>query len=243
MTRWVPAALVAIGLAAPLAAPAGAQGMDRAEVEQIVREYLLENPEVIMEALTILQARQEAAQAEQQQQALADYRDELFNHPESPVAGNPDGNVTVVEFFDYQCGYCKQVHADVRSLLEQDGNVRLVFKEFPILGPASLTATRAALAAREQDLYLPFHDALMTHHSRLDDDTVMRIAASVGLDVERLARDMEAPEIDALIARNHELAQVLGIRGTPAFVIGDNLIPGAVELDRLQELVEEARQG
>lgn len=236
-----------IGLASPTGAGAQQPALDtpagKAAIEQIVRDYLLAHPEVLVESLTAFQERQEAAQAEAQRGALASRQEELFRNPSSPVAGNPQGDVTLVEFFDYQCGYCKAVHADVRRLLESDGKLRLVYKEFPILGPASLTASRAALAAQRQGKYDALHVALMENRGQLDDDKVFRIANSVGLDMERLKKDMESPEIQETLQRNMRLASELNIRGTPAFVVGDQIIPGAVGLDRLRELVAAGRAG
>jgi protein-disulfide isomerase len=217
---------------------------NRAAIEQIVREYLMAHPEVLVEALTAYQEKQEAAQADAQRQALVSRQDELFKNPTSPVVGNPQGDVTLVEFFDYQCGYCKSVHADVRRLLDSDGKVRLVLKEFPILGPASLTASRAALAAQKQGKYDALHNALMENRGQLDDDKIMRIAGSVGgLDLERLKKDMQAPEIQASLEKNLRLAQELNIRGTPAFVIGDQIMPGAIDLERMRMMVAEERNG
>jgi len=151
--------------------------------------------------------------------------------------------VTLVEFFDYQCGYCKAVHADVRRLLDTDGKVRLVYKEFPILGPASVTASRAALAAQRQGKYDALHVALMENRGQLDDDKIYRIAGSVGLNVDQLKKDMQAPEINDVLQRNLRLASELNIRGTPAFVVGDQIIPGAVSLDKLKELIAAGRAG
>jgi len=216
---------------------------DKAAIEQIVREYLLAHPEVIVEALSAYQQREEAAQAEEQRKALTTRKEELFKNPTSPVLGNPQGDVTLVEFFDYQCGYCKAVHPDVQRLLESDGKIRLVSKEFPILGPASVTASRAALAAQKQGKYDALHKALMENRGQLDDDKIMRIAGSVGLDMERLKKDMQAPEIQEILQRNVRLAGELNIRGTPAFIIGDQIVPGAVSLDRLKEMVAQGRAG
>jgi protein-disulfide isomerase len=243
------AALCATMAAAPFSSTLAQQATtpdttaNRAAIEQIVREYLMAHPEVLVEALTAYQEKQEAEQADAQRQALVSRQDELFKNPTSPVAGNPQGDVTLVEFFDYQCGYCKSVHADVRRLLDQDGNVRLVLKEFPILGPASLTASRAALAAQKQGKYDALHNALMENRGQLDDDKIMRIAGSVGVDVERLKKDMQAPDIQDALQRNLRLAGELNIRGTPAFVIGDQIIPGAVGLERLKEMVAAGREG
>ena len=226
--------------------PAEAQSIgpsDRAEIEMIVREYLREHPEIIVESLEILQAREEADAAELQRLQLVERADEIFNAPSTPVLGNPDGDVTLVEFFDYQCGYCKRVLDVVYDLKEEDGNLRVVFKEFPILGPASVTAARASLASQEQGLYSEFHHALMAYRGTMSDDVIFGLAEDVGLDVDQLRTDMESPEISAEISANLSLAQAIGIRGTPAFVIGDRVIPGAVGADVLERLIAEERQG
>ncbi|HZH26293.1 MAG TPA: DsbA family protein [Azospirillaceae bacterium] len=214
---------------------------NRAEIERIVREYILANPEIIMEAVEILRERQAKAEQDQARRALAERRTEILNDPNAPVAGNPQGDVTLVEFFDYQCGYCKSVHPTVKDLVAGDGRIRRVYKEFPILGPASVVASRAALAARNQGKYLEMHDALMEARGQMDEALVMRIARSVGLDVERLKRDMQAPDIEQHIQANRALATALGIQGTPAFIIGDQLVPGAADLATLRGLVRQAR--
>jgi protein-disulfide isomerase len=201
------------------------------------------HPEVLVESLNEFQKKQEAAEAEAQREALVSRQDELFKNPASPVLGNPKGDVTLVEFFDYQCGYCKAVHADVRRLIDSDTNIRLVYKEFPILGPASITASRAALAAQRQGKYDALHVALMENRGQLDDDKIYRIAASAGLDLDRLKKDMQAPEISEALQKNLRLASELNIRGTPAFVVGDQIVPGAIGLDKLKELIASGRAG
>ena len=210
------------------------------QVEKIVRDYLLREPEIIYQALEELQRRQAEAVAERQRAAVAANRAQLVDQPGDPIAGNPAGDVTVVEFFDYQCQYCRRVVPSLQALLAQDQDLKVVFKEFPILGEASVTAARAALAAREQDRYLPFHFALMGARD-LSLGSIMALAESVGLDTERLTDDMHSPAIEAQLQANLELARELGIEGTPAFVIGDELIPGAVDKTRLAQLIEEAR--
>ncbi len=212
-------------------------------LEQTIHKYLLDHPDVVLEALDILRARQKAAADERARANLAARRDELENDPASPVAGNPDGDVTLVEFFDYHCAYCKRVLGAMKAVLEEDPGLRVVFKEFPILGPDSLVAARAALASRNQDpaKYVEFHDALMSTRGRLTQPRILEIAADVGFDTERLVADMAAPEFAAAIERNLALARALGLNGTPTFVIGDRLIPGAVDLDTLKNLIAEAR--
>lgn len=252
MTRPAPAArpgLAALaGLA--LAAPAAAQAdlpldpEDRAVLRAEVRDYLMENPEVIMEALQALEARQRDAQTASDQGLVREHAQAIFDDGHSHVAGNPEGDVTVVEFIDYNCGYCKRAHEDVRRLVETDPGLRYVIKEFPILGPSSVTAARAALAARQQQdgrRYMAFNDALMNHDGTLTDAKVWEIAGEVGLDVEKLRADAERPEIEDAIRANYELARTLKIEGTPTFVIGERLVRGYVPLDRLRGTVADAR--
>jgi protein-disulfide isomerase len=210
--------------------------------EQRIREYLLKNPEVIMEALRILRERQDAAEAEGLKRTIAERRDEILNDPAAPVGGNQNGDATLVEFFDYNCHYCRKVAPSVIELEEADPDLRLVYKEFPILGPGSQFAARAALASRKQGKYVPFHNALMRATEQVTEETVMEIAREVGLDVKQLRADMQDPTIQEAIGRNLQLANALGITGTPSFVIGDRMVPGAVDLRTLQGLVAEVRQ-
>ena len=169
--------------------------------------------------------------------------DELFKDPTSPVGGNPNGDVTIVEFFDYQCGYCKVVFPRIEKLLIDDSNLRFVFKEMPILGPNSVFAARAALAARMQGekQYVAFHKVMMASRGSLNKASVFRFATDAGLDLERLKGDMEDDNINDMIRRNLKLADALSINGTPAFVIGDTIVRGAVDLLKLKILVERAR--
>jgi protein-disulfide isomerase len=210
------------------------------QVEAIVRELLMREPEIVYQALQELQRRETAAQAERSKAVVLARKDDLFHNAASPVGGNPEGDVTLVEFFDYRCGYCRRVVNSVRQLVEQDDGLRVVFKEFPILGDDSVRAARAALAAERQGLYMPLHFALMAADD-LSMQGIMTVAAGVGLDTERLAQDMASPEIEAEIAANYALANELGIEGTPAFVIDDELVPGAVSQERLASLIDEAR--
>jgi protein-disulfide isomerase len=213
------------------------------EFEQRVRAYLLEHPEVIMEAMQLLQERQRAAEAENLKRVIARRSAEILNDPDAPVAGNPSGDATLVEFFDYNCPYCRRVAPAVSGLIDDDPDLRVVYKEFPILGPGSQFAARAALASRAQGRYLEFHEALMNAGEKVSEDSVLKIAREVGLDVDRLSEDMKDPAIEAAIARNLELANALGVTGTPAFVIGDHLVPGAVDRATLEGLIGQARRG
>jgi protein-disulfide isomerase len=212
------------------------------QIEKIVREYLLREPEVVYQALEELQRRQAEATAARQRAAIAANQGKLMDDPASPVGGNPDGDVTLVEFFDYRCAYCRRVVSSVRALLSEDRALRVVFKELPVLGPDSVRAARAALASRRQDGYVPFHFALMAADD-LSLEGIRAIAERVGLDPDQLESDMAAPEVLAAIEANYALANALGIEGTPAFVIGDQMIPGAVDKARLEQLIGQARAG
>ena len=216
---------------------------DRDAIRKIVREYLLEHPEVIEEAIRVLQARREARKQDRVHAALREHDSALRSHPMSPVSGNPKGDVTLVEFFDYQCGYCKRSLQPVKDLLETDGQLRIVWKEFPILGPVSRFAARAGMAAAKQGRYLAYHVAVMGSRGKLTEERVMAMAADAGLDVQRLRRDMQDPAIEDYLDETIHLARTLGIKGTPAFVIGDTLVPGAVGGDQLKELIARARSG
>jgi protein-disulfide isomerase len=233
--------VVAIG-SAPVDAEERRSELSRQQVEQIVREYLLANPEVILEAVEGLQEKRRTAGQAGQREAMAAQRAQLYGDPDSPVSGNPEGDVTVVEFFDYRCPYCKRAATAVSDLIREDGKVRVVFKELPILGPESVLAARSALAARAQGKYGAMHDALLRHSGGYDEAVIAKIAAEAGLDVARLKADMARPEIAAMFDRNVQLARSLSLTGTPAFVIGDRVVPGAVDLNTLKRLVAEARQ-
>ena len=245
--RFLAAALAILFALSGIAAPASAQQnetlTDQAKTEQIIHDYLLAHPEVILEAVEKYQKQQEQASAQKQAQALVDRREELLHAAADPVIGNPNGDVTIVEFFDYRCPYCKSVAGTFVDLYEKDGKVRFVLKEFPILGPESEFAAKAALAAQKQGKYRELHMALMAFKGKLTEADVMRLATDSGLDAIRLAQDMETPDITESIARNHALAEALGVRGTPAFVIGDQLVPGAMSVDELRQRIAAARQG
>ena len=234
-----------LGASPATAAEDGLSPGQKRAVEEVVREYLRRNPEVLLEAIGAIRAKRDAEQQVTVRKNLVSLRGELENDPTSPVGGNPRGDVTIVEFFDYQCPYCKRVFPSVQTLLKTDGNIRYVFKEFPILGPQSVVAARAALAAwkLDRDRYVPFHTALLQSKGRLSERKILDVAAEIGLDVERLRAAMADPGIDKALARNAELARALDINGTPAFVIGEKVVPGAVDLETLTALVSEARGG
>lgn len=210
-------------------------------IKALVVETLRENPELVMEALQALEARQAEAQAATAASVLTEERGMLERDPNAPILGNPDGDVTIVEFFDYNCPYCKRAMPEVTALLAEDTNVRLVLREWPILSEGSAFAARAALASRQQGKYAEMHDALMTMRGKVEAEAVLRIAGEVGLDVEKLKIDMQSPEVEEHIATSMRLAEALGFNGTPSFVVGDQLIPGFVEKPQLVEAVTAAR--
>jgi len=221
---------------------AHAAELTKEQIEQIVRDYIKAHPEVVVEALQAMEQQRREAARQQARQNIVARRDELLRDAGTPVGGHPAGDVTVVEFFDYACGHCKNVEATVKQLLLDDKQVRFVYKELPILGESSVTAARAALASRAQDKYVPFHHALMELKEPLTDAAIFRVAQQVGLDVPRLKQEMNAPAIEEAIRKNYALAEALAITGTPAFVVGDDVSPGALPLTRLKQMIARARQ-
>ncbi len=214
----------------------------RQEVEQIIHDYLLKNPDVLIDALRGAEAKLNREADAKAVQTLKDRHREIFDDAATPVGGNPHGDATIVEFFDYRCPYCKQVQPALQKLLQQDPQLRIVYKELPVLGPASVTAAHAALAARKQGKYEAFHAAMMAARGQITEATIDRVAASAGLDLDQLKKDLASPEIEQAIKDNLALADALDIHGTPAFIVGDHIVPGAVELDALKEMVADARK-
>ncbi|MBZ0147804.1 MAG: DsbA family protein [Pseudorhodoplanes sp.] len=222
-------------------APDGATALPKDEFEQRVRDYILNNPEVIMEAARRFEQRQRAAAEGEATSVLKSRADEIFRDAGSPVGGNPGGDVTLVEFFDYNCPYCRKVAPVMSEAESADPQLRVVYKEFPILGPNSSYAAKAALAVHKQGKYLAFHRELMQGRGTVDTSRVIEAAGKVGVDVERMKSDMNDPAIAAAIERNLALAQVLRIDGTPGFVIGEKILRGATDLKTMQGLIRDAR--
>ena len=237
---------VALGIALVLL-PAAASAEDsfndkqRTEIGQIVRQYLLDNPELLLEVSKELEVRQKAEEDKKREGALAANAEALFKSPNDLVAGNPEGDVTMVEFFDYNCSWCKKGLPEVLSLVEKDKNLRLVMKEFPIFGGDSDYAAQAALASKAQGKYWEFHLAMLGHEGKLTRENVDEIAKAQGLDLEKLKADMQAPAITEIIAANQKLAQDLNITGTPAFVIDRTVVPGYLPVDGLMAAINEVR--
>ena len=217
---------------------------ERDVFRQEIRSYLLENPEVLMEAIAILEDRR-AEESAQRELALVDhYRDPIFNDGFSYVGGNPDGDVTIVEFLDYRCGFCKRAFPAVEELLASDGNIRLIVKEFPILGEQSTTASRYAIATKlvaGDAAYKQVHDEFMRYNGQVNLGLLARISRNLGLDHDEITARMESGDVERIIQTNRELASALEIQGTPSFVMGDNLVRGFLELDQMRAIVSEIR--
>jgi protein-disulfide isomerase len=230
--------------AAPLVSVGAAETspVQRQDIESIIHDYLLQHPDVLIAALRAAEDKLSRDNDAKATQSVAQNRRQILDDPATPVTGAPHGTATIVEFFDYRCPYCKQVQPALDALLKQDPKLRLVDKEFPILGPVSVTAARAALAARQQGKYDAFHAAMMAARGNITDETVYQVAASVGLDVDRLKRDMASPAISEQLKANLALADELNIHGTPAFIVGDHLVPGAVDLAALKTMVADSRK-
>jgi protein-disulfide isomerase len=241
---------VTCAFALPCSVPALAQTTDAGKalvaneaLQQVIHDYILAHPEVLIQSLRIAKEREENRVAEQNKALVTSLKNELVDDPNAPVRGNPSGDVTLVEFFDYRCPYCRQVEPFLQALIKNDHGLRVVVKELPILGPASVYAARVALAAYKQGKYEQFHDAVMLKRSNFDEATLLKLAEEAGLALDRLKTDMNSPEVDAEIKRTTEIAKALRLSGTPAFIVGAEFIPGATDLETLQALVDEARHG
>jgi protein-disulfide isomerase len=245
--RLIAAVCAALLIAAmPLSARAQAfSKAQRGDIERIVHDYLVAHPEVLQEAMTELEKRQTAAEAEKHKAAVKAHAKALFSSPDQVTLGNPNGNVTFVEFFDYNCGYCKRAMSDMLTLLKNDSKLKVVLKEFPVLGPGSVEAAKVAVAVRMQapQKYLEFHQKLLGGRGHADNARALAVAKEVGLDMARLEKDMKSPEVQTTLQHDFKLAEALGLNGTPSYVIGDNVIVGAIGLKGLQEKINTARCG
>ena len=225
-----------------LSGTAKAADLSRAEIENIVKEYIQNNPEAILDSVESYTREQQVAEMEKQQESIEKHLDWLENNEMLPVAGNPDGDVTVVEFFDYNCGYCKKAVDNVMTLMGEDDDVKFVFVEMPILGRTSEQAARWAMAAQKQDAYLDFHIGLMQNRGPVNEAAMVRVAKKIGLDVEQLKEDAASEEIAQRVAEKTSRAAQMGISGTPAFIIGGKLYGGYIELEMMRQAVKEARE-
>ena len=219
----------------------------RGEIETIVKNYLISHPEVLEEAMAELTKRQAAAETEKHEASVATNADTIFNSPRGVTLGNKDGDVTFVEFFDYNCGYCKRAMADMLDLMKTDPKLKVVLKEFPVLSEGSVEAAKVAVAVRMQDpsgkKYLDFHQKLLGGRGPADKARAMAAAKDAGLDTARIEKDIASPEVRATIEENFKLAEAMGMNGTPSYVIGKQVVIGAVGLDGLKEKIGLARCG
>jgi len=219
----------------------------KGEIERIVRDYLIAHPEVLQEAMTELEKRQTAAESEKHKSAVKDHAEALFSSPRQVNLGNPQGNVTFVEFFDYNCGYCKRAMTDMLTLMKDDSKLKVVLKEFPVLGPGSVEAAQVAVAVRMQDKtgkkYIEFHQKLLGGRGQADKAHALAVAKDIGLNMTQLEKDMASPEVKSTLEENFKLAEALGLNGTPSYVIGSDVVVGAVGLPALQEKINTARCG
>jgi len=214
----------------------------RAEVVEILRNALRQDPTILREAFGALQAAEERDREDAQRGAIAAQQQEIFGVASDPVRGNPRGDVVIAEFFDARCPYCKRLHAEMKPLLQRDRNIRVVMKDLPILGPQSVVASRALLAAQRQGKYPELYDALMSLRGEPTDALIRSEATRVGIDADRMWREKDDPAIQRRLDANIALARALRIEGTPALVIGDTLIPGAVPIAQLEQIIAEERQ-
>lgn len=219
--------------------------VDRPAIEAIIRDYLIKNPEVLEEALNALQAKRAQEQADLQKKAVTESKDAIYNTPTDVVLGNPKGDITLVEFFDYNCGYCKRGLADIVRLIETDKNIRVVLKDYPVLGPGSIEAAAVAVALREQlkgDAYFEFHKKLLGTRGPVGKDRALAVAREVGADIEKINAAIEGKSVRASLTDSLRLGDTLGISGTPSYVIGDEVVVGAVGYDSLVEKIDSMRR-
>ena len=247
--RFLIPALFAFALCgAPSAASAQSfSDKQRGDIEAIVREYLIAHPEVLEEAMAELGKRQSAAETAKHEAAVAKNADAIFNSPRSVTVGNKDGDVAFVEFFDYNCGYCKRAMLDMMELMKSDPKLKVVLKEFPVLSAGSVEAAQVGVAVRMQDptgkKYLDFHQKLLTGRGAADKARAMAVAKEVGLDMAKLEKDLSSAEVRSTLEENFKLAEAMGMNGTPSYVIGKQVVIGAVGAEALREKISNARCG
>ena len=241
LVMGAPAGLLVFGAVPTRAASFGPD--QRAEIERIVRDYLMEHPEILQEVFEALEKKRQDAQSASQKQALAENREKILKSPRHVVLGNPQGDVTLVEFFDYNCGYCRKALQDMTELMRGDPKLRIVLKEFPVLGPSSMEAAKVSIAVKKQgpEKYFAFHQKMLLDRGESNEQKALEVAKSVGIDIARLKKDMADPEVQATIEESYSLANALGLTGTPSYVIGEEIVPGAVGAAALKEKVSAAR--
>ena len=243
-----PALFALVLFAAPPSASAQAfSDGQRGEIENIIKNYLVSHPEVLEDAMAELNKRQAAAESEKHEASVTENSNAIFNSPRGVLLGNKDGDVTFVEFFDYNCGYCKRAMTDMLDLMKSDSKLKVVLKEFPVLGQGSVEAAQVAVAVRMQDSggkkYLDFHQKLLGGRGPADKARALAAAKDAGLDVGRIEKDLASPEVKATIEENFKLAEAMGMNGTPSYVIGKQIVVGAIGLEGLKEKIGLARCG
>jgi protein-disulfide isomerase len=244
------AAAAAVALMLTASPPARAQSSftepQQRDIEKIVKDYLLRHPEVLQEVVAEMEKKQASVEADKHKGAISTHRDEIFSSSRQVTLGNPQGDVTLVEFFDYNCGYCKRALSDTLDLLKNDPKLKIVLKEFPVLGPGSVEAAQVAVAARMQDKsgkkYLDFHQKLLTGRGQADKARALAAAKEAGFDMARIDKDLQHPEVKATLEETMKLAEALGINGTPSYVVGETVVPGAVGVAALKQQIQAARQ-
>lgn len=246
LKKTVSAAALALGVALPAQAfdISSMSAEERAEFGTQVRAYLLENPQVILEAIDILEQQNAVAEGERDKALVQHNLAELTDDGYSWVGGNPEGDITVVEFMDYRCGFCRRAKPEVEELLAQDGNIRLIIKEFPILGEASVTASRFAIAAKHvegPEAYKAIHDALIDMRGEPSDVVLSRLADGLGYDSEAILAKMTDDKVTQELRRTRALAQNMAISGTPTFILGDEMVRGYLPLDQMKAMIDEQR--
>ena len=239
--RFAAAAAALLALTPAAFADGSFNDAQKKEIGEVVRQYLMENPEVLLDVSKALEAKQQEQEAAQRSAVLQSNADQIFRSPADYVAGNPKGDVTMVEFFDYNCGWCKKGFPEVMSLLDKDKNLRFVLKEFPIFGGDSDYAAMAAIAAKKQNKYWELHQAMFAHEGKITKEAVDELAVKHGIDLAKLKEDMKDPTVAKELADNHVLAQALNINGTPGFVIDDQVSPGYLPADELGKIIEQVR--
>ncbi len=247
LSRHLFAAVGVLGLSLPAVAQESPSFNDaqRKAIEDIVKDFLVKNPDVLQEAIAEGERRQQETQRLAQAAALKEAREALVNSPHGVVAGNTAGDITVVEFFDYNCGYCKKALTDLRALAKADPKLRIVLKDFPVLGSDSLEASKIALAAKQQlksEQMFDFHAKLLESKGRVNAERALAVAKEFGADVEKLKADAQGPEVKAALAENVGLGDKLGLSGTPAFIIGEEILPGAVGIEPMKKTISDVRQ-
>ena len=211
-------------------------------IERVIRDYVLENPEIIEEAIRKLEQNKRLIASQADEKRVLENVNALYRDPDTPILGNPNGDISIVEFVDHGCGVCKRFHPILNELIRTDPGVRLLYKEWPILGPSSILASRAAIASRRQGKYKIFLDALLGSHSRLSVRNVTALAQSVGINVKQLKKDMKSPKVDEILLKNYQLAEQLGLNGTPSLVIEQKLFRGGRDLQTLRAIVQDLRK-